>query len=260
MVLTIISGLAWSTYWGPNFTSLANEISPNSWTDAPASTLGTRGDLDRLGNTIPWNTGDRPIPASYATVADGSLPAPLSLDDVVRIARRERMKPGFTVTLPANVTDEQSKVVTYGAFTMSNSWPRRTGEARDVFLDQFSGRTLGEQDANGYGSVSYGLDTLVSTHMGTQLGIANRILMTSVCVLALWSVVSAIAMYSKRRRKGSFGLPRRPENLRLGWGLWTIGALMVVVFPEWGVTALAILGFDHFVIQRTRLRRTFGQR
>ncbi|MFM7270632.1 MAG: PepSY-associated TM helix domain-containing protein [Actinomycetes bacterium] len=260
MVLTIISGLAWSTYWGPNFTALANEISPNSWTDAPASTLGTRGDLDRLGNTIPWNTGDRPIPASYATKADGSLPAPLSLDDVVRVARREHMKPGFTVNLPTNATDEKSKEVTYGSFTMSNSWPRKTGEARDVFLDQFSGKTLGEQDAYGYGSVSYGLDTLVSTHMGTQLGIANRILMTSVCVLALWSVVSAIAMYSKRRRKGSFGLPRRPENLRLGWGLWTIGALMVVVFPEWGVTALAILGFDHFVIQRTRLRRTFGQR
>lgn len=260
MVLTIISGLAWSTYWGPNFTALANEISPNSWTDAPASSLGTRGDLDRLGNTIPWNTGDRPIPASYATKDDGTQPAPLSLDDVVLVAAREHMKPGYTVNFPTNETDAKMKDTTYGSFTMSNSWPRKTGEARDVFLDQFSGKTLGQQDAYGYGTVSYGLDTLVSTHMGTQLGLFSRILMTSVCLLALWSVISAIVMYAKRRRKGTLGLPRRPADVRLGWGLWVIVGLLCVVFPQWGVSALAILAFDHFVIQRTRLRSAFGQR
>jgi len=260
MVLTIVSGLAWSTYWGPNFTALANEISPNSWTDAPSSTLGTRGDLDRLGNTIPWNTGDRPIPASYATKTDGSQPTPMSLDDVVRVAGREHMKPGYTINLPTNEEDAKSKETTYGSFTMSNSWPRRTGEARDVFLDQFSGRTLGEQDAYGYGAVSYGLDTLVSTHMGTQLGIFSRLLMTAVCLLAIWSVVSASAMYAKRRRSGTLGLPRRPADVHLGWGLWVIIGLLCVVFPEWGVSALAILALDHFVIQRTGLRRVFGQR
>jgi uncharacterized iron-regulated membrane protein len=260
MVLTIISGLAWSTYWGPNFTALANEISPNSWTDAPASTLGTRGDLDRLGNTIPWNTGDRPIPASYATKDDGTQPAPLSLDDVVLVAAREHMKPGYTVNFPTNETDAKTKDTTYGSFTLSNSWPRKTGEARDVFLDQFSGKTLGQQDAYGYGTVSYGLDTLVSTHMGTQLGLFSRILMTSVCLLALWSVISAIVMYARRRRKGTLGLPRRPADVRLGWGLWVIVGLLCVVFPQWGVSALAILAFDHFVIQRTRLRSAFGQR
>jgi uncharacterized iron-regulated membrane protein len=260
MVLTIISGLAWSTYWSPNFTSLANEISPNAWTDAPPSTLGERGDLDRLGNSIPWNTGDRPIPASYATKADGTQPAPLSLDDVVLVAQREHMKPGYTINFPSNETDATSQDTTYGSFTMSNSWPRKTGEVRDVFLDQFSGRTLAEQDAYGYGTVSYAMDTLVSTHMGTQLGIFSRILMTSVCVLALWSVVSAIAMYAKRRRKGTLGIPRRPAHVHLGVGLWIIVGLLCVVFPQWGVTALAILAFDHVVIQRTRLRTVFGQR
>jgi uncharacterized iron-regulated membrane protein len=260
MLLTLVSGMAWSTYWGPNFTALANEISPNQWTDAPASSVGTTGDLDRLGNKIPWNTGDIPVPASYATKPDGSLPAPISLDDVVTIAAREDMKPGYTVNFPTNSEDEAGNPV-YGSFAVSNSWPRATGEARDLFLDQFSGATLVEQDVYGYGSVSRGVDTLVSTHMGTQLGIFSRILMTALCVLALWSVVSAAVMYWKRRRSGTFGLPRRPVDVRLAKRLGLFAGILAIAFPEWGITALAVLAFDRYVIRRFRpLRVAFGQR
>ncbi|MFM7224135.1 MAG: PepSY-associated TM helix domain-containing protein [Actinomycetota bacterium] len=259
MMLTIASGMAWSTYWGPNFTALANKISPNSWTDAPPSEVGTRGDLDRLGNKIPWNTGDRPIPASYATT-DAKLPAPLSLDSVVAIAERVKMKPGYSINFPTNEKDETTGKMVYGSFTVSNSWPRKTNEGRDLFLDQFSGKTLAESTGGGYGSVSYTMDTLVSTHMGTQLGILSRILMTLVCVLALWSVASASVMFWKRRRKGTLGLPRRPVDVRFARRLTITTWLLAVVFPVWGVTAGLVLGFDRFVIRRTRLRAAFGQR
>jgi uncharacterized iron-regulated membrane protein len=44
-------------------------------------------------------------------------------------------------------------------------------------------------------------------------------------------------------------------------GLAVIAVVLAIVYPQWGVSALLILGFDHFVIQRnSRLRRTFGQR
>ena len=213
ILLTVISGLAWSTYWGPNVTALANKISPNGWTDAPASDAGHIGHLDRLGNKINWNTGDIPIPSSYATDPTGTLPAPVGLQSVVQIADDEGMKPGYTVAFPINGEDEAG-TPTFGSFTISNSWPRKTGEARDVFVDQFTGKTLAEQDAYGYGDVSYALDTLVSTHMGTQLGIASRILMTAMCVLVMWSVFSGCVMFWKRRRPGSVGLPRRPVDVR----------------------------------------------
>ncbi len=186
MFVTIISGLGWSRYWGPNFSALANKVTPNLWTDAPPSALGTRGDLDVLGNQIPWNTGERPIPASYATPGDGVLPAPVSLNFVATQAANLGMKPGFTINFPKNVTDEKTSVTTYGSFTLSNSWPRKTNEARDLHLDQFSGRTLAEQNSYGYGAVSYGLDVLVSNHMGTQIGVFSRIMMTMLCVLSIW--------------------------------------------------------------------------
>lgn len=258
--VTIVSGLAWSTYWGPNITSLANEVSPNGWTDAPASVLGTRGDLDRLGNQIHWNTGDIPIPASYATDPAADLPAPLSLDDVVTIADREGMRPGYTVAFPENAVGDDGAPV-YGSFTVSNSWPRKTGEAKDLFLDQFSGQTLAQQDVYGYGGVSKALDTLVSTHMGTQLGLASRIMMTALCVLAIWSVTSAGVMYWNRRRQRGLGLPRRPVDVRLAKRVGLIALAIGIVFPEWGVTAIAILALDRFVIRRVRpLRAAFGQR
>jgi uncharacterized iron-regulated membrane protein len=104
------------------------------------------------------------------------------------------------------------------------------------------------------------MDTLVSVHMGTQLGLFSRIMMTALCVLAIWSVISGFVMFWKRRRPGTAGLPRRPADVHLGWPLVVGLVLLAIVFPMWGVTAIAILLFDHFVIQRVRpLRTTFGQ-
>jgi uncharacterized iron-regulated membrane protein len=261
MLLTIVSGLAWSAYWGPNFTALANRISPNVATDAPPSLLGKRGDLDRLGNQIPWNTGSMPIPASYATATDGTMPTPLSLDAVVAIAEKEGMKPGYTVNFPANATDKATNEVTYGAFTVSNSWPRKTSEARDLFLDQFSGATLAQQNAYGYGTVSYSLDTMVSLHMGTQLGLFTRVMMTALCLLSIWSIFSGFVMFWKRRRPGTLGVPRRPVDIRLARRVGITAMIMAVLFPVWGVTAAAVMAFDRFVIRRARpLRTAFGQR
>ena len=131
----------------------------------------------------------------------------------------------------------------------------------DVFLDQFTGAALAQQDAYGYGSVSYSLDVLVSTHMGTQLGVLSRILMTAMCVLAIWSVISALVMYGKRRRTGTAGLPRRPVDVTLQRRLWLVIAAFAIAFPVWGVTALVILAIDRFVIRNIRpLRIAFGQR
>lgn len=260
MVLTIVSGMGWSSYWATNFNSFAEKVSPGDYVDAPASALGERGDLDRLGNQIPWSTGDFPIPASYAPAADdGTLPAPLALDDVVAIAQDEGMKPGFSIYFPANEADEAGNPV-YGSFTVANSWPRKTSEARDLFLDQFTGDTLAEQAVYGYGSVQVGMDTLVSTHMGTQLGIVSRIFMTVLCVLAIWSSVSALMMFARRRRPGTVGVPRRPADVRLERGVVIVAVALGIVFPLWGAVALIILGLDRFVIRKVpTLRRGFGQ-
>jgi uncharacterized iron-regulated membrane protein len=252
----VISGMPWSSSWGGNFSWLANEITPNSPIDAPSSGDVTLGELDRLGNKITWNTAATQIPDSPVPAAPA---AQVSLD-VVAAAADESMKPGFSISYPQDSLDEAGNAI-YGAFTLSNSWPRKTGESRTVFVDQFTGNTLAVMNSDGNGAVAYATDTLVSTHMGTQLGVVSRIVMTAGCLLVIWSVISATVMYIKRRRPGSVGLPRRPADLKLANRLLLIAAIIAVVYPLWGLTALAVLTFDRFVIQRTSpLRRLFGQR
>ncbi|MEZ5266591.1 MAG: PepSY domain-containing protein [Acidimicrobiales bacterium] len=128
-----------------------------------------------------------------------------------------------------------------------------------MFIDQFNGQTLAEQRVYGMGAVYEGMDTLVSVHMGTQLGIFSRIMMTVLCVLAIWSVLSGFAMFWKRRRRGTLGLPRRPVDVRLSRKLAAVGVATGIVFPQWAASALLVLGFDRFVIRRSRLRTVFGQ-
>ena len=260
-LFVLATGLFWSSYWAASYTAVANELTPNEWVDPPDSTLPTRGDLDRLGNHINWNTADRPIPSSDGTKVDpSSLPAPVSLDLLVAAAEAEHMKPGYSISYPVNGVDDAGNP-TFSSFTISNSWPRKTGEAKDVYLDQFTGEKLAQMDIYGNGAVSVASDTLVSVHMGTQLGIASRVVMTGICLAVIWSVVSAVVMYGKRRRPGSLGLPRRPRDLRLAKGLVAILVVLGIVYPLWGVSALLVLGFDRFVVRKVpRLQVAFGQR
>lgn len=254
-VFVLVSGLFWSSYWAAGYNALADKVTPNDEVEAPSSGIATRGDLDRFGNQIPWNTGDNLIPDSTSD----ATAAPIGIDSVVAVGAEEGMEPGYTVYYPVDDVDEAGNPV-YGSFTLSNSWPRKTSEARDLYLDQFSGETLGETDVYGWGAVSVASDTLVSTHMGTQLGLFSRILMTGICLAVLWSVISAVVMYVKRRRSG-LGLPRRPRDLRLANGLLVLMVITGVIFPLWGLSALAVLAVDRFVIRTVPwLRTTFGQR
>lgn len=254
-VFVIVSGMFWSSYWAAGYTAVANKITPNAETEAPSSGIVTLGDLDRLGNHINWNTGDIAVPDT--TSAPGA--APIDLDSVVAIATEEGMKPDYSISYPVDDVDEVGNPI-YGSYTLSNSWPRKTGEAKSVYLDQFTGETLGVTDVYGYGAVSRASDTLVSVHMGTQLGLFSRILMTGVCLAMIWSVISAVVMYVKRRRSG-LGLPRRPRYLRLATGLLVLMVITGIIYPLWGLSALVVLAIDRFVIRSVPwLRTTFGQR
>jgi uncharacterized iron-regulated membrane protein len=255
----IVSGMPWSEYWGNNFTSIANKISPNKWIDAPNSDVVTLGDLDRFGNRIEWNTGNAVVPNSQQT--SGSFgPGTLSLDRIVKIAEAEKMKPGYIISFPVEAEDDSTGETGRGSYTLANSWPRKTGESHTVYLNRYSGKTISAMTADGAGSVSVAAATLVSIHMGTQFGLIDRIVMTLACVLTIWSILSATVMFLKRRRPGTVGLPRRPRELAMANRLIAMFVVVGIAYPLWGASALIVLGIDKFVIRKTRLRATFGQR
>lgn len=246
---------------------------PVPYADPPGSTVARLGDIDRFGNQINWALQDAAVPASSGPGAsdqegheasgtgsevDGALPAALSLDGVIRAGRAEGLKPGFTLALPEGVTEDGKTL--FGSYAASNPYPGRSQDARSVYFDQFTGETLGEQEIYGVGAIAKVSDYGISTHLGTQFGIINRIVMTLACLGLIWAVISGLVMYLKRRRKGTLGLPRRPRELKLANRLILISVVLAIVYPLWGLSALLILGLDKFVIRRVApLRATFGQ-
>ena len=280
IIFFVVTGLPWSGFWGSNFSYAAEELTPGSYPDQPASSVARLGDIDRFGNKINWVLQDIEVPASEAPSSGGGheghsgagstdgeslaagdpRPATLSLDSVIRSAQAEGMRPGFAVSLPEDVEADDG-ATTFGTHAASNPWPSRSQHARSVYLDQFTGESLGSQDLYGFGTVWKIADYGISTHMGTQFGLINRIVMTGAALGVIWLVISAFVMYLKRRRPGGAGLPRRPRDVTMANRLILVAIALAIVFPLWGASLRAVLAIDRFVIRRfTPLRAVFGQR
>src|SRR5579884_1177010 len=126
-------------------------------------------------------------------------------------------------------------------------------------MDQFTGKKLAQSDTSSYGKVGQATEFGVLTHMGTQFGVIDRIAMTAGAVLLLVSIGTSAAMWWIRRPGGRAGLPRRPVSPRLPLTMAVIGVAVAVVYPLWGVSALAVVLLDRFLIRRVyRLRSVFG--
>jgi uncharacterized iron-regulated membrane protein len=103
----------------------------------------------------------------------------------------------FTIHLPVDGEPhhEGTPPSAYGAYTIANHWPQRADDERTIYLDQFSGQNLGEYGADQCGTVGWVASWGIDAHMGTQLGIVSRTLMTLVCAGLLTSTGSALVMF-----------------------------------------------------------------
>ena len=281
LVFLLLSGMAWSAYWGANWSYVANRITPNKEVAEPSSTVARFGDLDVFGNRIPWGSRQDGVPSSGAPSMPsmpgmdhgggdpapapgggaGAMPRQFGLTGIALVAADAGMRPGYSIAMPSD-TRAKDGTTLYGTFVVTNPWPSRSQtSAHTLYVDQFSGKVRGQSGYADWGALNKATDMAVQTHMGTQFGLADRVVMTLACVLVLWSAVSGLVMWSKRRRKGTLGTPRRPTPTHLPVGLLVTFAVFTVVFPLWGASCWAVLALDRFVIQKVGpLRRTFGQR
>jgi uncharacterized iron-regulated membrane protein len=292
VVFLIVTGLAWSGFWGGNWNYITEQLnSDRSGPAAPASQGVRVGDLDRFGNPVAWAAADDSVPRSAGRAGwdDGShqqhqgheaghrgsgaagpgtagapgrdgegvesarAPSPLPLDLVARAADAEGMVPGYSVALPDNAGEP-------GSYTVTNPLTS-TGTERTIYLDQFTGKTLDERAYANYGLLAKATAWGINVHMGTQYGLANRLVMTAVCLGVVWSAVSGLLLWWKRRPHGKAGFPRRPPDARLQRGLIVIAVTLGIAFPLVGVSMVAVVLADRYVIRRIPLlRRTFGMR
>ena len=279
LVFFVTTGMPWSDVWGANWSWTASKITPNTsdfWSDeAPTSDVPKVGDLDRVGNRVPWATREDQIPTSgtgpsmpgmdmggapateQPGLPLGTTPPQASLQLVVQAALEDGMLPGATVAFPVNDFSKPSEPV-FGAYVVTNPWPSSLGEQGALYQDQFTARTISRSTSKEWGGLQRATELGVQTHMGTQFGLADRIVMTLGCVLVLWASFSALVMWWKRRRTG-FGFPRRPFDAKLQRVMVVTAVLLAIIYPVWGVSVLLVLLLDKFVVRKVPpLRRAFG--
>ncbi|MGH3873146.1 MAG: PepSY-associated TM helix domain-containing protein [Pseudonocardiaceae bacterium] len=275
LIVFITTGMPWSEYWGPAWSAVGSTVTPGSSVDAP-STLAKAGDLDRFGHQISWAMLEDRVPASQppehlheggihgggagpaTTTVPAGMAARLSLGDVDRAAKLEGLKPGYAIVLPVNTTDDKGKPI-YGSYQLSNAWPDRLSAEQTVYLDQFTGTKLAHSDTSSFGAIGQATELGVLTHMGTQFGVVDRVVMTAGVLLLLVSIGTSAVMWWLRRPGGGTGLPKRPTNPRLPAVLGVISLVVAVVYPLWGVSALVVVVLDRFLVRRVRrLRSVFG--
>lgn len=281
LIFFVATGLPWSSFWGANWSAFASKVTPNhqvsfwEWS-GPSSKLPKLGDVARDGTPVPW-AGKNDVlptsmppsmpgmqmrggsPAEQSTVnASGHIAKVASLDAVVAAGHDEGMVPGYTITPPSN-SGTAGKHPHYGVWVLTNPWPSSLGQQKAVYLNEFTTLTLARSDASTWGFLQRATELGVQTHMGTQFGLADRIVLTLACLAVLWNIATATMMWNARRRRGTLGIPRRPADPRMQRVFGITALALAVVYPLWGCTFLLALVIDRFVVRRSaRLRRAFG--
>jgi uncharacterized iron-regulated membrane protein len=204
-----------------------------------------------LGRRIAWAATDDPV---YASQPAGGA-ARLSFDDIDRIAKDERMVPGYAIFPPADST--QNGATTYGSYTVVNRWPQRVSEQRTLYLNQFTGATITNATAAQDGALSKLTSFGIAMHMGNQMGWLTRISATVACLGVLLSVTTGLLMWWKRRPSGRSGLPgpasettraNTPKKAMLV--VTAVAVALGILFPAFGISLLVVLVAEAIISAR----------
>ncbi len=267
VIFLVMSGLPWSGYWGKLLTQIANKTGAGYptqvWDDVPLSTVPTG---DKV--TVPWTLEQAPMPMSMPAgdpanmdhanghhtagtqsaemQSAGMQAASIGIDRVIALAGERRVVPGYEVTYPDGPT---------GVYTVS-VFPTDPAKDATLHVDRYSGKVLADLRFAQFGLIAKPVEYGVAIHMGTYFGLANQLILLTVCLALIGSCVTAAVMWWQRRPAGRLGAPPLPRNLKLAKGFVLLVVALGVLFPLAGMSLVAVLLFDWLVVQRVPALRT----
>lgn len=236
LLFFLISGLAWTGFWGGSLVQAWSSI-PAAKLDAPPGEH-THESLNRAPlSEVPWALEQTPLPRSGAPLQDPhagvAVPPPVNLDRVVTFARTAGF-PGFRVHLPA---DAQAPW-TVSASTLAGDVtdPRLD---RTVHIDAESGRVLADIGFADYPLMGKAMAAGVPLHQA-GLGVWNLILNAAFCLMVMLLCVAAAAAWWRRRPAGARRLvaPPLPQDPAVWKWVMVVMLAAAVAFP---LTALALV-------------------
>ncbi|MNO20934.1 PepSY-associated TM helix [compost metagenome] len=241
MLFLIMTGLPWSGFWGTNFQTLVTNSGtgypPSIWVgSAPQSTVKTKEIAD-----VPWAAENLEVPDSKVQEY-----LPISIDDVIEIANREGIYPGYTVYLP------KTKEAVY---TLSVFSPKAQDEAT-IHIDQYSGAVLADYRYDHYGLMGKVIAWGITLHKGTQFGWVNQTISLLICLGIILVAVSGFYLWLKRRPGKGIGAPSAPGIKKLK-GFLILMIALGIVFPLVGLSILAVWLIDGLIIQKIPAIKSF---
>lgn len=237
----IVTGLPWAQAWG----SYLREIRQvTGTTDGPIEwTIGGRNPALADDPMLGDHAEHRGMTMKHAAPKPGELARviaavrPLHIAGPVLIAPPIAGKAGWTATSDADDRPLRSEAVIDGA----------TGEV--LATKRFDQRHWIDR-AVGYG---------IAIHEGAFFGLANQLLGTLTAMLLATLSVSGVVMWWRRRPKGLLGAPIPLGRPRFGGVLIAAIVALGLYLPMFGVTLIAVLLVDRFVLRRVpSARRWLG--
>jgi uncharacterized iron-regulated membrane protein len=240
MIFLVMTGLPWSGFWGNNFQTIVTNTGagypPSVWVgNAPVSTV-TKEIAE-----VPWAAEKLDVPASEI---QGFIP--LSVDDVVQIAKREGVHPSYTVFIPREPT---------GVYTLSAFTPKAEDEIT-MHIDQYTGAVLTDYRFDHYGFMGQVIALGITLHKGTQFGLINQLVSLFICLGMILVALSGFYLWIKRKPKKSMGAPKSTsiKNMKL---FLVVLVGLGILFPLVGLSLIIIFLMDMLLIQRIPFLKRF---
>lgn len=204
----------------------------------------------------PWTLEAAPMPRSHAAGAAASdehaghaghaaspsghdADAVAGTDRIARLLALRHMAQGYWLYLP-NGPDGVYTAMTY---------PDQPQGQRTIYVDRYSLQPIGpEVRFADYGSVGKAIELGVQLHMGNYFGRLNQLLMLLPCI-AIWVLtVSGVAMWWKRRPRGTVGAPPPIAGAR-ATGLVAVLLVAGLLLPLFGGSLLLIAAVDRVFVR-----------
>ncbi|WP_413303807.1 PepSY domain-containing protein [Bacillus sp. 1P10SD] len=241
MFFLVMTGLPWSGFWGSHFQTIATNAGagypPSIWGgNSPTSTVKTKDIAE-----VPWAAENLDVPASKI---QGFIP--LSIDEVMKIAKREGIHPSYTISIPQDQT---------GVYTLS-AYPPKAEDEVTLHVDQYTGAVLADYRFENYGLVGKIVALGITLHKGTQFGFINQLISLLICLGIMFVAISGCYLWWKRKPEQNLGAPKAPSIKNMKVFLLILIALGIL-FPLVGLSLIAVWIIDWIIIQRIPFLKRF---
>jgi uncharacterized iron-regulated membrane protein len=193
-------------------------------------------------DAMPGMPGMEPMPEPKKM--DGPAKQPIGVDKALATFRDIGVTGGFDLALPIGPD----------GIYVANIRPRKVRDTRTVYLDQYSGKVLGDVAFRDWYAGGKAIEWGSSVHQGREYGAINRYIMLIGCLSIIVLAASSLTMWWKRRQRGSFGLPADPADPRVARGLLGIMIPIGIFFPLVGISMITALLME---LTYSRIRNQF---